>query len=215
MTNEEILARVDHTLLKPEASRADILRVCGEAAKYHTASVCIPSAFVKCAREAYPYLRICTVVGFPLGNCSSAAKVFETAEAIADGADEIDMVMAVGALKGKEESAVIDEIRAVKKACRGRILKVIAETCLLTEEEKIRACRCTALGGADYIKTSTGFGSAGAKLEDVRLFRTLLGDTCKIKAAGGIHTREEMEAFLEAGADRLGASGAVRVLAEK
>lgn len=215
MTDQEILARVDHTLLRADASWEEIRKVCEEALRYGTASVCIPTAFVRRAREVFPALRICTVVGFPLGNSSKAAKVWETTEAVADGADEIDMVMAVWALKGGEDDIVTDEIRAVKKACRNHILKVIVETCLLTEEEKVRACRCAALGGADYIKTSTGFGSAGAVLADVRLFRTVLGDTCRIKAAGGIHTREEMEAFLEAGADRIGASGAVKVLCGK
>lgn len=171
--------------------------------------------FVKKIRENFPSLTICTVVGFPLGNCSRAAKTFEAAEAIRDGADEIDMVIHIGALKEGNLSYVTGEIKAVKETIGDHILKVIVETCYLTEEEKIAACRCVTEGGADYIKTSTGFGSAGAVLSDVKLFKKYVGEKVKIKAAGGIHSKQEMEDFLNAGASRIGASGAIPALLGK
>jgi deoxyribose-phosphate aldolase len=212
MTNEFIFSHVDHTLLKAAATWGEIRKLCEEAERYHMASVCIPSSFVKKVREEFPGLTICTVVGFPLGNCSTEAKVQEAVTAISDGADEIDMVIHIGALKEGNLAYVTDEIAAVKGAIEDHILKVIVETCYLTEKEKIDACRCVTEGGADYIKTSTGFGGKGATLEDVKLFRKYVGKDVKIKAAGGIHTKEEMEAYLNAGASRIGASGAIKAL---
>ena len=212
MKARDILAHVDHTLLKPAATWQDIVRVCDEAEKYHTATVMVPSCYVRRIREAYgSRLSIATVV-FPNGNANTAAKLAETAQALADGAAEIDMVLNIGCLKAGETSFVTEEIRALKALCGARVLKVIVETCFLTETEKIAACRCVTDGGADYIKTSTGFGTAGATLADIALFKAHIGPGVKMKAAGGIHTREEMEAFLAAGCDRLGASAAVKVL---
>ena len=212
MTNEFIFSHVDHTLLKAAATWEEISKLCEEAEKYHMASVCIPSSFVKKVRKEFPSLTICTVVGFPLGNCSTHAKVEEAGNAIADGADEIDMVIHIGALKEGNLAYVTDEIAAVKGTIEDHILKVIVETCYLNEKEKIHACRCVTEGGADYIKTSTGFGGKGATLEDVKLFRKYVGKDVKIKAAGGIHTKEEMEAYLNAGVSRIGASGAIKAL---
>lgn len=212
MTNDFIFSHVDHTLLKATARWQDIEKLCEEAETYHMASVCVPSSFVKRIRQQFPSLTICTVVGFPLGNCSTEAKIQEAVTAIADGADEIDMVIHIGALKEGNLSYVTDEIAAVKGAIEDHILKVIVETCYLTEDEKIAACRCVTAGGADYIKTSTGFGTAGAALEDVKLFRKYVGEGVKIKAAGGIHSKKEMEDFLNAGASRIGASGAIPAL---
>lgn len=215
MTSDFIFAHVDHTLLKAFATWQDIRKLCEEAERYHMASVCVPSSFVKKIRQEFPHLTICTVVGFPLGNCSTEAKAAETEAAIRDGADEIDMVIHIGALKEGNLSYVTHEIAALKKAAGSHILKVIVETCYLTEEEKMAACRCVTEGEADYIKTSTGFGSAGAALEDVKLFKKYVGKNVKIKAAGGIHSRKEMEDFLHAGASRIGASGAIPALLGK
>lgn len=213
MKAAEILAHVDHTLLKQTATWADIQHLCEEAVKYHTATVMVPSSFIpRIAAEYGQKLKIATVVGFPNGNASTAAKVAETAQALADGAEEIDMVIHIGMLKAGDLDYVTNEIRTLKQLCGDRILKVIVETCFLTEEEKIAACHCVTEGGADFIKTSTGFGSAGAKLEDIELFKKHIGPQVQMKAAGGIHTREEMEAFLAAGCTRLGASAAVKVL---
>lgn len=212
MTNEFIFSHVDHTLLKAAATWEEIRKLCEEAERYHMASVCIPSSFVKMVREEFQSLTICTVVGFPLGNCSTEAKVQEAMTAISDGADEIDMVIHIGALKAGNLTYVTGEIAEMKAAVEDHILKVIVETCYLTEKEKIDACRCVTEGGADYIKTSTGFGGKGATLEDVKLFRKYVGKDVKIKAAGGIHTREEMEAYLNAGVSRIGASGAIKAL---
>lgn len=215
MTNDFIFSHVDHTLLKAAATWQDIRKLCEEAEQYHMASVCVPSSFVKKIRQHFPSLTICTVVGFPLGNGSTAAKVAETASAIADGADEIDMVIHIGALKEGNLSYVTDEIRQVKEAAGSHILKVIVETCYLTEEEKIAACHAVTEGGEDFIKTSTGFGSAGASLSDVKLFKKYVGPKVKIKAAGGIHSKKEMEDFLQSGASRIGASGAIPALLGK
>lgn len=212
MKTEDILSHVDHTLLKAAASWEEIRKLCDEAVKYQTASVCVPSSYVKKIRENYPRLTICTVVGFPLGNGNSESKVEETIHALDDGANEIDMVINIGAVKNKNYDLVTEEIAVLKEIMEDKILKVIVETCYLTEEEKIRLCECVTKGGADYIKTSTGFGTAGASLADIVLFRKHIGKNVKIKAAGGIRTREDMEAFLTAGADRIGASGAIRVL---
>ncbi|SEH24290.1 deoxyribose-phosphate aldolase [Selenomonas sp. KH1T6] len=216
MKAAEILARVDHTLLKQTATWAEIQRICEEAKTYHTATVMVPSCFIARIKETYgESVKAATVVGFPNGNCNTAAKIAETAQALADGAEEIDMVINVGALKAGETKYVTDEIKALKQLCGERVLKVIVETCFLTEEEKIAACKCVTEGGADFIKTSTGFGTAGATLEDIKLFKEHIGEGVQMKAAGGIHTREEMEAFIEAGCTRLGASAAVKVLKDE
>lgn len=216
MKAAEILAHVDHTFLKQTATWNDIQRICDEAVKYHTATVMVPSSFVPRIVAKYGNkLKVATVVGFPNGNCNTTAKIAETAQTLADGAEEIDMVINIGMLKAGETSYVTDEIRALKKLCGQRVLKVIVETCFLTEEEMIEACRCVTEGGADFIKTSTGFGTAGAKLSDIELFKKHIGPHVQMKAAGGIHTREEMEAFLAAGCTRLGASAAVKVLKDE
>jgi len=216
MEAKEILAKVDHTLLKQTATWEDIKRICEEAKTYHTATVMVPSCFIARIKETYgESVKAATVVGFPNGNCSTAAKIAETAQALADGAEEIDMVINVGALKEGNTDYVTGEIKALKQLCGERVLKVIVETCFLTEEEKIAACKCVTEGGADFIKTSTGFGSAGATIEDIKLFKAHIGEGVQMKAAGGIHTREEMEAFIEAGCTRLGASAAVKVLKDE
>lgn len=208
METSEILAKIDHTLLKPFAAWTDIEKLCREALEWHTASVCIPPCYIARARKEFPSLRIATVIGFPLGYAVTAAKVTETREALRDGADEIDMVINVTDVKNGDFDKVLAEIRAIREAAGNHIMKVIVETCYLTEEEKIRLCEIVTQAGADYIKTSTGFGTAGADLEDVRLFKKHIGPDVKIKAAGGIRTKEQMEAFIEAGADRIGTSGA-------
>ncbi len=212
MTVEEMLAHVDHTQLKVFATWEDIQKLCREALKYHTASVCIPPSYVKRAREAFPQLNICTVIGFPNGYNTKEVKVAEAKQAIAEGANEIDMVVNIGDVKNKEFDKVTDEIKALKEVAGSKILKVIVETCYLTEDEKIALCRCVTEGGADFIKTSTGFGTAGAQLEDIELFKKYVGPTVKIKAAGGIRTKEAIEAFLNAGCDRIGCSAAVKAL---
>lgn len=216
MEAKEIIAHVDHTYLKQTATWAEIQQICDEALTYHAATVMVPSCFIPRIKEKYgDALKIATVVGFPNGNCNTAAKIAETAQALADGASEIDMVINIGMLKAGEKDYVTQEIRALKRVCGNRILKVIVETCFLTDEEKIAACHCVTEGGADIIKTSTGFGTAGAKLEDIELFKKHIGSGVEMKAAGGIHTREEMEAFLQAGCTRLGASAAVKVLKDE
>lgn len=216
MEAKEILAKVDHTLLKQTATWEEIKRICEEAKTYHTATVMVPSCFISRIKETYgEAVKAATVVGFPNGNCNTAAKIAETAQALADGAEEIDMVINIGALKAGDTEYVTEEIKALKKLCGERVLKVIVETCFLTEEEKIAACKCVTEAGADFIKTSTGFGSAGATLEDIKLFKEHIGPKVQMKAAGGIHTREEMEAFIEAGCTRLGASAAVKVLKDE
>lgn len=216
MKAREIMSHVDHTYLKQTATWADIQKICDEAVKYQAATVMIPSCFIPRIQAKYgKQLKIATVVGFPNGNCNTAAKLAETAQALADGACEIDMVINIGMLKAGETDYVTEEIRALKNLVGDRILKVIVETCFLTEAEKIAACHCVTEAGADIIKTSTGFGSAGATLEDIALFKANIGSGIGMKAAGGIHTREEMEAFLEAGCTRLGASAAVKVLREE
>lgn len=209
-TQEEIrgaVHKIDHTMLKAFASWEDITKLCGEALEYGTASVCVPPSYIARIREAYgDRLKICTVIGFPLGYATSEVKVFETQDAVKNGADEIDMVINIGDVKNGSYGRVEREISAVREACRGKVLKVIVETCYLTEEEKIRLCRIVTDAGADYIKTSTGFGTAGAKEEDIVLFREHIGRDVKIKAAGGIRTKESLMAFAELGCDRIGAS---------
>lgn len=215
MEKKEILKRVDHTQLKAYATWEDIVALCDEAAAFGTASVCVPPTYIERIHEAYgDKVNICTVVGFPLGYSVTEAKVAETKKAIADGANEIDMVVNISDVKNGLYQKVEEEIRALKKVCGDKILKVIIETCYLTQEEKIAMCRAVTAAGADYIKTSTGFGTGGATLEDVRLFKEHIGPQVKIKAAGGISTREDLEAFVEAGCDRIGTSKAVGLLRE-
>lgn len=208
MTNAEILSHIDHTVLKADAKWDDIARICEEALQYHTASVCIPQWYVTRAKKTYPELNVCTVVGFPLGYMESDAKAKEAELALAAGAAEIDMVINIAALKNGDDNTVLSDIKALRKVCGSAILKVIVETCYLTEDEKTRVCKLVTEGGADYIKTSTGFGSAGAQLEDIALFKKHIGPNVKIKAAGGIRTREQMVAFLESGCNRIGCSAA-------
>ncbi len=215
MDRKEILKRVDHTLLKAYATWEDIAALCDEAIAFETASVCVPPAYIGRIHEIYgDKINICTVVGFPLGYSVTEAKLAETQKAIADGANEIDMVINISDVKNGLYRKVEEEIRALKKVCGDHILKVIVETCYLTREEKIAMCRAVTAAGADYIKTSTGFGTGGATLEDVNLFREHIGPKVKIKAAGGISTLEDLEAFVEAGCDRIGTSRAVGLLRE-
>ncbi len=213
MNVKEMISHVDHTQLKAFATWDDIVTLCEEALEFGTASVCIPPCYVKRVRQKYKSrLNICTVVGFPLGYSVTEAKVAETRKALEDGADEIDMVINISDVKNGDYEKVTQEIIAVKRECLNHVLKVIIETCYLTEEEKIAMCRSVTDAGAEYIKTSTGFGTAGAKLEDIALFREHIGDAVKIKAAGGIRTKEALEAFLEAGCDRIGCSTAADIM---
>lgn len=213
MEIKDILSRVDHTLLKQESTWGQIKEICDDAVKYDCASVCIPASFVK---QAADYLggrmKVCTVIGFPDGYSTTAVKVFETEDAIRSGADEIDMVINIGWVKDGRWADLENEIKAVKAACQGRILKTIIETCLLTEEEKIEMCRIVTVAGADYIKTSTGFSSGGATREDVALFKAHVGPNVKIKAAGGISSLQDAEDFIALGADRLGTSRIVKIV---
>ena len=212
----EILRHVDHTELKQTAVWEDIRKLCDDGMKYKTASVCIPASYVKQA-AAYTEgkLPVCTVIGFPNGYDTTASKVFEAADAIAGGASEIDMVINLGWLRDRHFSDVQAEIATLKAVCGKNILKVIIETCLLTEEEKIRMCEIVTEAGADYIKTSTGFSSAGATFDDIRLFSRYIGENVKIKAAGGIKSIEDAEKFLALGADRLGTSRIVKIVKER
>ncbi len=212
MELKEILTHVDHTLLKQESTWAQIKAICDDGMKFNTASVCIPPSFVKqCADYCGDTLKICTVIGFPNGYNTTACKVFETADAVKNGADEIDMVINIGWLKDKRYDDILNEIKEIKKACNGRILKVIIETCLLTDEEKIKMCQLVTEAGADYIKTSTGFSTGGATFDDIRLFSENIGDNVKMKAAGGIASLDDAEKFLSLGADRLGTSRIVSI----
>lgn len=213
MEIEKILGMVDHTLLLQTSTWEEIQALCVDAMKYGTASVCIPPCYVKQAKEYMgDRMKVCTVIGFPNGNHTTATKVFETEDAVANGADEIDMVINVGMLKAGNDAYVLDEIKAIKKACKGRLLKVIIETCLLTEEEKIRMCEIVTESGAEYIKTSTGFSTAGATFEDIALFAKHIGPDVKMKAAGGISSLEDAEKFIELGASRLGTSRIVKIV---
>ena len=213
MTNEEMLCHVDHTQLKPFAIWEDIEKLCEEAITYQTASVCVPPAYIKRIADKYKdKINICTVVGFPLGYSVTAAKVTEVREALKDGANEIDMVVNISDVKNHLFDKVEEEIRTLKEVCGEHILKVIVETCFLTEEEKISVCKAVTDAGADYIKTSTGFGTGGARMEDIVLFKENIGPHVKIKAAGGVKTKEDIEAFLGAGCDRIGTSSAVGIL---
>ena len=213
METREILKHVDHTLLKAFATWEDIQKLCEEAIQYETASVCVPPSYVGQIDEKYgDKLNICTVIGFPLGYSMTSAKVEETRQAIADGANEIDMVINIAEVKNGNYDFVTDEIRSVKKAAGNHILKVIIETCYLTEEEKIAMCKAVTDAGADYIKTSTGFGTGGATMEDILLFKKHIGKHVKMKAAGGVRSVADMEAFLEAGCDRIGTSSAIKLI---
>ena len=209
---EEILKKVDHTLLKQTSTWEDIKKLCDDAIKCNTASVCIPPCFVKQAKEYVgDKMKICTVIGFPNGYNLTKVKMYETEQAVEVGADEIDMVINVGKLKEKNYDYILNEINGIKSKCNGRILKVIIETCLLTEEEKIKMCEIVSQSDADYIKTSTGFSTGGATLEDIELFKKHMKNGKKIKAAGGIKNFDDAEEFVKAGADRLGTS---RLVAE-
>lgn len=213
MDIREILRHVDHTLLAQTATWEEIRQICNDAIKYQTASVCIPPSYVRVAAEyVQGKMAVCTVIGFPNGNMTTGTKEFETREAIANGASEIDMVINLGWLKDQKYDLVEEEIRILKAACGKNILKVIIETCLLTREEKIKMCEIVTRAGADYIKTSTGFAGGGATFEDVRLFAENVGEGVKIKAAGGIATMEDAEEFLALGADRLGTSRIIKLV---
>ena len=210
-----ILSKCDHTLLKPDATWNDIRGIIDDGIRYRTASVCIPPVFVKRAAEyAAGKVRICTVIGFPHGNNAPETKVFEAQQALEDGADEIDMVINIGELKDGNDAYVLEEIKAVRSVCEGHILKVIIETCMLTKEKKIRACKIVTGSGADFIKTSTGFGGGGANLKDVMLMKENIGPAVKIKAAGGIQNLKDAEDFINAGAERLGTSRIVKAVKE-
>ena len=213
MDTEKILAHCDHTLLKQESTWEQIREVCDDGLKYRCASVCIPASYVRRAAEHVGNaLKICTVIGFPNGYSTTAVKVFETEDAVRNGADEIDMVINIGWVKDRRWEDLLTEIKAVKASCQGRILKVIVEACLLTEEEKIKMCEIVTASGAEYIKTSTGFSTGGATWEDVALFARHIGSGVKIKAAGGISTLQDAEDFLALGADRLGTSRIVKLV---
>ena len=213
MDVDKILAACDHTLLHQDATFDDIRALCDDAIKYGTASVCIPPCYVKEAKQYVgDRMKICTVIGFPNGNMTTTVKVLETFDAIDKGADEIDMVINIGRLKSRDYAYVSQEIALIKQACGDHILKVIIETCMLTDEEKIKMCEIVTESGADYIKTSTGFASGGATFEDVKLFAEHVGSGVKIKAAGGISSLEDAEKFMELGASRLGTSRIVKIV---
>ena len=213
MQINEILSKVDHTLLSQSATWSEIKAICDDGVKYGTASVCIPPSYVKRAAEYVSgKLKICTVIGFPNGYNTTAAKCAETEDAVKNGADEIDMVINIGLVKDGEFELVLDEIKAVKAACNGKLLKVIIETCLLTDEEKIKLCEIVSKSGAEYIKTSTGFSTGGATFHDVELMRKHSALHLKVKAAGGISSIEDAEKMIELGADRLGTSRIVKIV---
>ena len=211
MEMKEILSKVDHTLLSQSATWEQIRAICDDGMKYHTASVCIPASYVKQAADYVDgKLPICTVIGFPNGYDTTKAKCFEASDAVENGAQEVDMVINIGWVKDQKWDALLEEIKAVKAACRGRLLKVIIETCLLTDDEKIKMCEIVSASGADYIKTSTGFSTAGATFHDVELFAAHVTNGVKIKAAGGISSIADAEKFIELGASRLGTSRVVK-----
>lgn len=207
MDNKTISSKIDHTLLKAVSTWEQICELCDEAIKYQTASVCVPPSFIKRIKEKYDEkVTICTVIGFPLGYNTTETKVFETEDAIRNGADEVDMVVNLGDVKSGNFEKVTDEISQLRKASKGKILKVIVETCYLTDDELVQLSKCVTDAKADFIKTSTGFGTAGAKLEDIAIMKANIGPDVKIKAAGGIRTREDFEAFINAGCQRIGSS---------
>lgn len=213
MNNTKILSLVDHTLLSQTATWEEIKVICDDAIHYNTASVCIPPSYVKAVKDYVGNkMKVCTVIGFPNGYNTTATKVFETTDAVNNGADEIDMVINLGMVKNKRYNELAEEIRAIKKACNGKLLKVIIETCLLAEEEKICLCKAVTEAGADFIKTSTGFSNAGATVADVALMRANVGTAVKVKAAGGISSLADAEDMIKAGADRLGTSRIVKII---
>lgn len=213
MENKEIYAHIDHTLLKPFSTWEDIEKLCDEAVEYKTASVCVPQSYIERINKKYgDKLTICTVIGFPLGYNLTESKILEAKKAIEYGASEIDMVVNISDVKNGDYEKIEEEIKAIKEAVGERILKVIIETCYLTKEEKIAMCKAVTNAGADYIKTSTGFGTDGARMEDVILFKEHIGENVKIKAAGGVRTKEDLIAFIEAGCDRIGTSSAIKML---
>ena len=213
MEVKEILSKCDHTLLAQGATWKEIRAICDDGMKYHTASVCIPASYVKQAKEYVgDKLPICTVIGFPNGYDTTKSKCFEASDAVENGADEVDMVINIGWVKDQKWDALLDEIKAVKAACRGKLLKVIIETCLLTDEEKIKMCEIVSKSGADFIKTSTGFSTGGATFHDVELFSQHVAPGVRIKAAGGISSLEDAEKFIELGASRLGTSRVVKIV---
>ena len=213
MNHQSILSIVDHTLLSQTATWDEIKIICDDAIHYGTASVCIPPSYVKAVKNYVgDKMKVCTVIGFPNGYNTTATKIFETADAIINGADEIDMVINLGMVKDGRYDELTEEIRAIKKACNGKLLKVIIETCLLTEDEKLRLCQVVTGAGADFIKTSTGFSKAGATVSDVALMRANVGPDVKVKAAGGISSLEDAEDMIKAGADRLGTSRIVKII---
>ena len=213
MDINEILSKCDHTLLSQSATWEEIKAICDDGMKYKTASVCIPASFVKQAKEYVgDSLAICTVIGFPNGYSTTAVKCFETEDAVKNGADEIDMVINIGWLKDKKYDLLLNEIQQIKKSCNGKLLKVIIETCLLTDEEKIKMCEIVSNSGADYIKTSTGFSTAGATEQDIKLFAEYVAPHLKIKAAGGISSIKDAENFIKLGASRLGTSRIVKIV---
>ncbi len=209
MELKTVFSHVDHTLLKPTATWEQIRVICEEGQRWGMASVCIPPCFVKRAKDAFPALNVCTVIGFPLGYNATEIKVAEARQAILEGAGEIDMVVNLGDVKAGAFDKVTEEIRALKSQANDKILKVIIETCYLTDAEKIELCRCVTEGGADFIKTSTGFGTGGATMEDIKLLTAHIGPGVRVKASGGIRTAEDILAYLEAGVERIGASGAI------
>ena len=216
MNTAEILKHVDHTLLKPIATWEDIQKICDESIEYNTASICIPSCYISRINEKYgDKVNICTVVGFPLGYSTTEAKVLEAKQAIENGANEIDMVINISDVKNGDYDKVTAEIKALKEAVGDKILKVIIETCYLTEEEKIAMCKSVTDAGADYIKTSTGFGTGGATIEDIKLFKQHIGPNVKIKAAGGVKTVEDLEIFITEGCERIGISSAINLIKGK
>lgn len=213
MDVKEILKHVDHTLLAQTATWAEIKQICDDAITYGTASVCIPPAYVKQVKEyVQDKMAVCTVIGFPNGYMTTAAKEFETRDALTNGADEIDMVINIGWAKDGKFDCIEEEIRTLKKACGSKILKVIIETCLLTDEEKREACRCAVRAGADYVKTSTGFSTGGANVHDVALMRETVGPDVGVKASGGVRTHEDADKMIKAGATRLGTSSGVKLM---
>lgn len=215
MENSEILKRVDHTLLSQDATWDQIKVILDDGIKYNVASACIPASFVKSASDyVNGKLPICTVIGFPNGYSTTKTKCFEAEDAVNNGTSEIDMVINIGFLKDKKYDELLNEIKSVKSACKGKLLKVIIETCLLTDEEKIKMCEIVSDSGADFIKTSTGFSKAGATFDDIKLFKKYVKPHVKIKAAGGIKSLEDAEKFIELGADRLGTSRIIKIIKE-
>jgi deoxyribose-phosphate aldolase len=213
MTNQQILSHVDHTLLKAFATWEDIQKLCDEAIEYQTASVCIPPCYIKRIHDTYgDKINICTVVGFPLGYSTTKAKIAEVEQALEDGVNEVDMVINITDVKNGHFQEVQDEIATLRKAVGTKVLKVIIETCYLTAEEKIQLCKAVTSAGADYIKTSTGFGTGGATLDDIKLFKAHIGPLVKMKAAGGVKTVSDMEQFINEGCDRIGTSSAITLI---